>query len=309
MARIVITDCDFGSGDIEAEILGDTVDLAVFQAKTADDVIAAGQGARGLFVQWARIDATILDALPDLRAIVRYGIGLDNIDLDAARERGIAVSNVDDYCIDEVATHAASAIVAASRRLWEYDRAVRAGGWAPSLAPAPLPPEKDPVGIVGLGRIGREVAERVRAWGHPVYYWDPVLPADAGMDGAERIDTLVELAETVTHLTLHVPLLDQTRGLIDATVLAALGGEGHLVNVSRGPLVDEPALLAALDSGAIARASLDVLVEEPPAVGSISRRIAEHERVLVTPHMAYLSTKALLTLREHAATRMLELIR
>lgn len=309
MALISITDCDFGDGDIEATILGDDFDVVKFQATTAQEVIAAGQGAQGLFVQWARVDEEVLSALPDLKAIVRYGIGLDNIDLDAARRNRVAVTNVDDYCIDEVATHAASAIVAGSRRLWEFGRGVQEGRWSPNLAPAPFPPEDDPVGIVGMGRIGRGVADRVRAWGHPVHYWDPLLPAETHLKGAVRAESLVQLAKSVNHLSLHVPLLAETLGLVGAEVLAALGSGGHLVNVSRGPLVDEIALLAALDNGTIARATLDVLVNEPPGEGSTSRRIAEHTQVLATPHMAYLSTKALLTLRRHAALRMLELVR
>lgn len=117
MDRIPVTDCDFGDGSIEAKLLGQDFDLSLHQAKTPNEIIAAGERAVGLFVEWAPIDASILDALPSVRAIARYGIGLDNIDLVAARERGVAVSNVDDYCVDEVALHAASCVFAANRRL------------------------------------------------------------------------------------------------------------------------------------------------------------------------------------------------
>ena len=308
MARIAITDCDFGDGEIEAMLLGEDFDLSVHQAKTRDEVIAAGEGAVGLFVQWARIDATVLDALPSVRAIVRYGIGLDNIDLEAARARGVSVSNVDDYCIDEVALHAAGCVVAANRRFWEFDRAIRDGGWAPGLAPTPKPPEQDPVGVVGMGRIGRVVARLLGDWGYPVFFWDPVL-SDADLpSGVTRVASLTELAQIVNHLTLHVPLLDSTRHIVGEEILNLLGRDGHLINVSRGGLVDEESLLSALDEGALGGASLDVLAEEPPPSGSISSRLTQHPRVMVTPHVAYLSTKAIHTLRVHAAKKMLELL-
>lgn len=309
MTRIAITDCDFGDGDIEASVLGDRFEVVKFQAANAQEVIAASHDAEGLFVQWARIDETVLRELPSLRAIVRYGIGLDNIDLVAANNYGVAVSNVDDYCIDEVANHAASKIVAGSRRLWEFGRGVRENRWAPSIASSPVPPQDDAVGIAGMGRIGRAVATRVAAWGYPAYFWDPLLPHDFQVDGVTRVFSLVELAERVNHLSLHVPLLEETVGLVNREVLGALGPEGHLINVSRGPLVDEVALLEALDGGTIARASLDVFVDEPPGEGSTSWKISQHQQVLATPHVAYLSTEALRTLRRKAASRMLELVR
>jgi D-3-phosphoglycerate dehydrogenase len=308
VARIAITDCDFGDGEIETMLLGEDFEVSLHQAKTRDEVIAAGEGAVGLFVQWARIDSEVLDALPSVKAIVRYGIGLDNIDLEAARARGVSVSNVDDYCINEVALHAASCVVAANRGLWQFDRAVRDGGWAPGLAPTPRPPHEDPVGVVGMGRIGRVVARLLSDWGYPIYFWDPVL-GDADIpSGAHRVSSLAELAHIVNHLTLHVPLLDSTRHIVGEDVLNLLGGDGHLINVSRGGLVDEESLLKALEQGALGGASLDVLAEEPPPSGSSSSRLAQHPRVLVTPHVAYLSTEALQTLRVHAAKRMLELL-
>jgi D-3-phosphoglycerate dehydrogenase len=308
VARIAITDCDFGDGEIEAMLLGQEFDLSKHQAKTHDEVVAAGEGAVGLFVQWARIDASILDALPSVRAIVRYGIGLDNIDMVAARERGVSVSNVDDYCIDEVALHAASCVVAANRRLWEFDRGIRDGGWAPGLAPTPRPPAEDPVGVVGMGRIGRVVSRLLGDWGYPVHFWDPVLDDAESPDGGIRVESLTELAHIANHLTLHVPLLDSTRHIVGEEVLNLLGRDGHLINVSRGGLVHEESLLKALEEGTLGRASLDVLAEEPPPRDSVSWRIAQHPRVMATPHVAYLSTKALDTLRAHAANRMLELL-
>jgi D-3-phosphoglycerate dehydrogenase len=302
--RIVITDCDFGAGEIEREELGDGFDVVVADARDEDGVLEAGQDAEGLLVQYAPISARVLAGLPGLRAVVRYGIGLDTVDLAAADRHGVVVHNVDDYCIDEVADHTAAFISAAARRILLYDRAVRAGTWGLDSAPPPLPPAEDPVGVVGFGRIGRAVAARLRAAGHPVLVWDPYVDGDASGDSLVFLSTLEELARRVNHLTLHCPLTAETRHLVDEAVLTALGGDGHLVNTGRGGLVDERALLAALDSGRLGQASLDVLSSEPP--GGDGASLVHHPRVVATPHVAYLSTASLPRLRRRAAQRLAE---
>jgi D-3-phosphoglycerate dehydrogenase / 2-oxoglutarate reductase len=295
---VVITDSNFGSDDVEREVLGDAFLLRKEQAVTEDDVVAVSTDAQGLLVQWAPITAEVLDHLPRVRAIVRYGIGLDNVDLAAAEQRGIVVRNVDDYCIDEVATHAVSMIGAVNRRLADYDRGVKSGDWRPDVAADPPPVEADPVGIVGLGRIGQAVATRLKALGHPVFAWDPYLGPD-GFDGVQRKDALVELATAVNHLTLHAPATPETEGMVSADVLDALGPRGHLVNTSRGAAVDEPALLDALDRGTVGWASLDVFTSEPPT--GIAARLAGHPRVFATPHVAYRSLVSVSRLRRSAA--------
>lgn len=301
MRRIVITDTNLGDGSHERAELGDQYEVTVADVLTEDGVIAAAADADGLLVQWAPITDRVLAALPSLQAIVRYGIGLDNIDVDAARRRGVAVSNVDDYCIAEVADHAAAAIYAHNRRLTVAARRVAENGWSTDGIAPPLPPGSDPVGIAGFGRIGRAVAERVSVLGFPIHVWDPFLSEVP--DGVTRHDTLAALGTAVHHLTLHMP---STAGVISAEVLAALGAEGHLVNTARGALVDEPALLAALDDGTLGFASLDVLVTEPPT--GVSRQLADHSRVLVNPHIAYLSTESLPQLRIRAASRLATLL-
>lgn len=295
---VVITDSNFGSDDIEREVLGDAVLVRAAQARSEDEVVAAAQGAEALLVQWAPITAGVLERLPSVRVVVRYGIGLDNVDLDAAARRGVVVRNVDDYCIEEVAGHAIGLIGAVNRRLFDYDRGVKSGAWRPDLAPDPPPVERDPVGVVGLGRIGREVARLAQALGHPVYAWDPYLsPAD--FDGATPHGSLVELALAVNHLTIHAPATPETDGMVDAAVVEALGPLGHLVNTSRGASVDEPALLHALDAGTLGWASLDVFTSEPPA--GVAAKIAAHPRVIATPHVAYRSLVSVAKLRRSAA--------
>jgi D-3-phosphoglycerate dehydrogenase len=299
-AKVVIADTNLGDGSIEREVLTPDLELEIADVKTEDEVIAVAGDADGLLVQWAPITDKVLAALPTLKVVVRYGIGLDNIDLEAAAARGVAVHNVDDYCLDEVADHSVASIYAHNRRLGLAGRQVVEEGWSLAGIPQPLPPGKDPVGIAGFGRIGREAAARVAALGFPVHVWDPFI--DRFPRDVTPHDELTDLAGAVNHLTLHVPLTAETEGLVDRTVLAALGADGHLVNTARGGLVAEDDLLAALEAGTLGFASLDVLSSEPPT--GIAAEISTHRRVLATPHMAYLSTESLPLLQRRAAEIM-----
>lgn len=304
-ARVVITDC-VGypePGGIESVELGEGVELVVGSATTEEEVLEVAAGADGLLVNMAPITAGVLEGLPRLRALVRYGVGMDNVDVEAAARCGVVALNVPDYCIDEVAHHAVAMISAVARRLVPFSAGVRGGAWSPTLAAPPLPAGADPVGIVGLGRIGRRTATLAAVLGHPVYAFDPYL-GDRAFDGVRRVDSLVELAAAVNHLSLHVPLSDETRGMVAAPVLAALGPAGHLVNTARGGVVDQAALLSSLDAGSLGWASLDVLPSEPPA--GLSGALVAHPRVTATPHIAYLSTASFPRLRRLAARRLHE---
>lgn len=297
--RVVITDSDFGDDAIEREVLGDLAEVVTLQARTEEAVIEGCAGAEALLVQWAPITDRVLEALPGMRIVVRYGIGLDNIDLDAAAARGVEVRNVDDYCIDEVASHAVAAIAAANRRLPAYDRATKAQLWGPAVAPMPLAPSEDPVGIAGYGRIGRQVAARLASAGHPIVVWDAFAEERARADGHAIAADIVALAHAVNHLTLHIPATAETHGIVGDEVLAALGAAGHVVNTARGALVDEPAMLRWLDANPDALASLDVFATEPPT--DVSRALCAHAGVAASPHVAYLSTGSLPRLRRTAA--------
>jgi len=306
MRHVTITDCDFGDGEIEREVLGGGFHVSgPHQARTADDVVSVGAGADALLVQWAPITKEVLDALPDLTIIVRYGIGLDNIDLDAAEHCGVVVRNVDDYCLDEVAAHAIAFIASRTRRLAELNALVRSGEWGAQLGrDAPGNPGDETIGVVGLGRIGQRVAKQSQSLGFRVLGWD--ANSEVAVEGVELAGSLLELAKRSDHLSLHIPLTDATRGIVDGRVMRALGPRGHLVNTGRGALIDEDALLDALDDGSLGWASLDVLVAEPPVLGSSGWNLTRFDRCTVTPHVAYQSASALGKLRRGAADRVLE---
>lgn len=297
--RIVQTDSNLGNCDIERDILADH-DLVVADVATDGELIAACRKADGILVQSRTISADLLDAVPSIRVVVRYGIGLDNIDLKACHARGVTARNVADYCLDEVADHAVACIYGYNRRLTVASRSTAVVGFTTAGFTAPVPPSLDPVGIAGFGRIGRAVAKRLCALNFPVHFWDPYVSDTPA--GTHQHDSLVGLATAVRHLTLHMPATDDTQGIVSDTVLRAVGPSGHLVNTGRGALVDEEALWTALEDQALGFASLDVFASEPP-VGR-SAQLADHSRVLATPHMAYLSTVSLPTLKRRAAEIM-----
>jgi D-3-phosphoglycerate dehydrogenase len=233
------------------------------------------------------------------RAIVRYGIGVDNVDLAAARERGIPVCNVPDYCIDEVADHTLAFILALIRQVVPQSRLVHDGEWRIAAPPAAFRTLAGMTcGVVGFGRIGRGVVRRLVAFGGRVLVSDPLAAADAiAAAGAHAVPLDRLLAESDL-VTLHCPSLPETRGLLNAATLAAARPGLLVVNLSRGDLVDADALVAALDSGHVAGAALDVFAPEPIPAG---HPILGRAHVILAPHVASVSAAAVHRLRTTAA--------
>lgn len=305
--HIVVTDCDLPGTAIEDALRTAGLRAERSASPTLDGLLAAGGGdAEGLVVQWMPITAEIMDRLPRLRVISRVGIGYDMIDVDAAAARGIAVANTPSYCIEEVAAHTIAMIMSQARGLPAYDRAVRAGTWtAVDARPLAVRPSRTTVSVLGFGRIGRVVASGCRALGFRVLVADPFAAADAvRAAGCEPvgIDEAVAAADI---LTLHVPLTDETRHLIDADALASMRQGAVVVNTCRGPLVDEAALAASLRSGHLGGAALDVFDGEPLAADSPLRDL---DTVLLTPHAAWFSPQALDDLPVHAADNVIRFL-
>jgi D-3-phosphoglycerate dehydrogenase len=253
-----------------------------------------------------RFTRAVLGALPELRGIVRSGIGVDSIDLRAAAEMGKIVCNVPDYCLDEVSTHAVTLILALNRHVLACDRIVREGGWSfDALRPLQSPPDQT-AGIVGLGQIGRRVARKLGVFGFRLLGYDPyVAPAQVAELGVRCVDLDVLLAES-DYITLHSPLTPETRHMIGAAQLARMKPTAYLVNTARGALVDEVALATALEAGTIRGAALDVLEQEPPGRDS---PLLRHPRVVLTPHVAWYTERAEHELRRKSveeAIRILE---
>ena len=233
-----------------------------------------------------RFTPEVIAALPRCRLIARYGVGVDNIDLAAATAHGIVVANAPTYCVAEVADHTAGLILALTRGIPWLDRQVRAGDWLSVRKDDPQVPRisRSTLGIVGIGKIGRRVAQRMAGFGCRILAHDPYLSDDEiRARGAEPVASLADLLREADVLTLHVPLTDETRQLIDAAALAQLKPSAVLINTSRGGVVDEAALIEALRAERLRGAALDVLAPEPPAPDHPLLTF-DPRRVILTPH-------------------------
>ncbi len=288
--RITIVDSDNETFDEEEHVtarLG--IELTRAQASDEQQVIAAAQGAEGILVQYAPITAAVLDALPGLRAIGRYGVGVDTVDVEAATVRGIAVCNVPDYGVQDVSDHAIALTMSVVRGTVQLDRLVRAGEYG-LLPVKPLHRVSAlRFGAVGLGRIGAATAVKARALGFTVVGSDPQLQVGARTaDDIEVVDFETVLA-TCDVVSLHVPLLPSTHHLIDDAALARMKDGAVLINTCRGAVVDTDAVARALRSGRLKGAGLDVFEQEPLPLDS---PLLDCPSAVLTPHASWYSEES-----------------
>jgi D-3-phosphoglycerate dehydrogenase / 2-oxoglutarate reductase len=297
--KVVLTDQVFPSTDVERKILTDIgAELVVLDDPSVESIRTHARDAVALLNTYSPIDRTTLEHLEKCKVIARYGIGVDNIDLEAARERDIVVTNVPDYCVDEVADHTMSLLLAVARKIVIGHAHTMGGGWGID----PLRPihrlRGQTLGLIGFGNIARAVAARARSFGLIVQTYDPYVDGEVVQEaGVERASTLEELLESSDFVSVHVPLLDETRGLIGAETLERMRPGAVLLNTSRGPVVDVDEALGALRSGRLGGAGLDVFPTEPPDHGSFQGI----DSLVVTPHAAFYSDEAIVESQTKAA--------
>ncbi|TCT02322.1 C-terminal binding protein [Paralcaligenes ureilyticus] len=301
--KVLITDYDFPDLDLEQDLYRAAgVEVVVAQCRSEADVIAASEGCQGLLVQYAPVNARVFAARPEIRIVSRFGAGFDTINLADAEEHGVWVGNSPDYGVGEVATHALAMTLSLLRHIAFYDRDVKAGKWHFTSAGKMRRVGDMTIGILGLGRIGKRMAHISRNSFKRVIACDPHIIDGDFPAYVERV-SMDELFSQSDAISVHVPLNDETRGLVNARALGLMPQGGVLVNTARGPVVDIDALLAALDSGRLDGAALDVLPIEPPAIDA---RIVQHPRVLLTPHAAFYSVVAEKELRRKAAQNLID---
>jgi D-3-phosphoglycerate dehydrogenase len=300
--KVVITDHRFPNVNQERKILaGIGAELVEGQAKTEEEIIQMAKDAHGILNARSKITPRVIDALQQCRIIVRYGIGVDTIDIPAATRKGIMVSNVPDYCIDEVSDHALVLILCLARKVVFTVRRVAAQEWSITNLRPLRRLAGQTVGVVGYGRIGRTLARKVKCLGFQPIAYDPLIKGeDIQKDGVQPV-SLENLLRESDFISLHAPLIDSTRGMIGKEQFGLMKPTACLVNVSRGPLIDEGALIRALQEKRIAGAGLDVLVEEPP---DFSNPLLKMENVIVTSHTAWYSEEAVVELQQKAAQRI-----
>jgi len=267
--KVVITDHRFPNVDTERKVLSKVdAEVIVSEAKNDEELMELVKDADGILNARLKIKPKVIEAMERCKVIVRYGIGVDTIDIKSATKKGIMVCNVPDYCIDEVANHALTLILCLGRKIMLSSRQVLAGEWSiTSLKPLRRFTEQT-IGIVGFGRIGRNLV------------------------------SLERLMRESDYVSLHAPLVPGNMGMIGKKQLDMMKKEAYLINVSRGPLIDEAALVEALKNNKIAGAGLDVLVDEPP---NRDNPLLKLDNVLITPHSAWYSDEAIAELQLKAA--------
>jgi phosphoglycerate dehydrogenase-like enzyme len=306
--------------EIEQNVFGDSAEVIAPCAKDAAEIDDATWGRADAVLAWHDLQypRAVIGKLVRCKVIVRVGVGTDNVDLAAAGERGIAVCNVPDYGTCDVADHALALTLALSRGLPAFSELVRqsAEHWHWNAAGRLRRLTSATMGIIGLGRIGSAVALRAKAFGMRVVFHDPYVPDGKDKSLAvERCDRLEDLLERADVVSLHTPLTDETRGMAGRGFFARLADGALLVNTARGPIVDLDALEAALRSGRLRGAGLDVLAEEPPPAGHpliAAWRAREPwiaHRLIVTPHAAFYCDEAWQEMRHKAAVEALRVLR
>jgi D-3-phosphoglycerate dehydrogenase len=302
--RLVVTDQAFGNTRHEqAAARAGGAEFAEYQCRTEDETLEAVRGAQAVLNNFAPMTERVMQAMAPGAVIVRYGVGVDNVDLVAAKALGVRVCNVPDYGVEEVADHAAAMTLALARKLDSYGAGIRDGHWAiKQMVGGVRSLRETTVGLIGLGRIARAYATRMAAFGCRVVGVDPYVSDDqaraAGIEPLSQ-EAVIDGAHV---LSLHVPLTPGTRHLIDAARLARMPEGAILINCSRGGLVDETALAAALVSGHLAGAGLDVFETEPLPVTS-PLRSAPH--LLLSPHAAFFSDASVQLLQRLASEEAL----
>src|SRR5256884_4246507 len=298
MPRVLFSDYEYPDLDLERKLFeGAGTELVAAQCRTESDVIEAAAGCAGILLQYAPITERVLAALPQLGIVSRIGVGVDTVDTAACARHGVWVANSPDYGVGEVATHALSLALALIRNVVGFNRDVNAGKWHYLSSGRLRRASEMTLGIVGLGRIGKRMAHISRNTFKRVIACDPYLIDGDFPAYVERAD-LGALFEASDVVSLHTPLNDETRGMIDERVLRRMRPGSFLVNTARGAVVAIEHLLDALDSGILAGAGLDVLPVEPPAPES---RLLGHPKVILTPHVAYFSAQSEIELRRKAA--------
>lgn len=295
--KVVLTDYVWESVDVERKILGADVELVPLQTKKPEEFIAEATDCVALLNTYAGpITVDVMAKMPKCKIIARYGIGVDTIDLEAATAAGIIVTNNPSYCIEEVAEHTMALLLSAARKITFYDRQVRAGTWA-------VPPGKpmyrlagSTLGLVGFGNISRAVAVRAAAFGMKVLYSDPFVKQGQFDVPGTKIE-LNDLLKQSDYVSLHAPLMPQTRKMMNDETLGLMKPKAVLINCGRGPLIDTDALVRALDAKKIAGCAVDTTDPEPlPNPHPLRNR----ENVIINPHAAWYSEQAMVGLQEGA---------
>ena len=304
---VAVTDHLFPSMDDEERMFREMdTELVIGQCKAEDDVIALCRNADAILNTYARMTPKVIESLERCRVIVRFGIGYDNVDVDAATRCGIMVANTTEYCIDEVADQAMAMLLACARGLFPAGRIARDGTWDLAKMPVLRRLRGQTLGLVGIGQIGKAVTARAHGFGLKVLASDPYVDEDAARESGAEIVDLDTLLAASDYVSVHVPLMPATEGMMNAGVFAKMKPTAFLINVARGRIVNQADLVSAVQRGDIAGAGLDVLEREPPEAGDA---VTDLDNVILTPHSAWLSEEARADMRRRAVGQVVSVLK
>ena len=296
--KIVITDCSWGTIDVETKYLPQEATVEGYQLKSEEEVIALCRDADAILAEYAPLSEKVLKQLKKCKIISNSSIGVDNIDVKAATELGIAVANVPGYCAYEVAEHTMALILASCRNIVRYNKAIKEGNaWDIDSAPPMKRMKGQVLGLIGFGNIAQNVAVRAKSFGLKVIAYSSVPKELTNSLGVESVD-LEQLLRDSDIISSHVPLSEKTIGFFNKKVFLKMKKKPLFVNTARGRVVNEDDLIEALEKGYISGAALDVLESEPP---SDKNKLLTMENVILTPHAGFYSEEALEEVRRRSA--------
>lgn len=304
--KVVLTDYEYKSVETERGIIeGAGHTLYTFQKKTEEELLSVVKDADAVITQYADINERVIAAMERCRVIVRYGIGFNNVDVDAAAKKGIYVCNVPDYGVEEVSDHAVMLMLALAKKLPVYSHAVKNGDWGYTSV---IPLRRfctSTVGLIGFGRIPQLVAKKLSGWGVRLLAYDPWGSPDAAAALNTTLTDLETIWREADFISVHCPLTKDTQGMIDLAAMKKMKNTAFLINTARGGVIREDDLLTALQTGQIAGAGLDVFEKEP-----LDRDdpLLNLPQVLVTPHSAWYSETAIAALQQKAAEEVVNVL-
>ena len=302
--KVVITDCDHPSVEIERKVLSEIdPEFLLVHCNTEDGVIEAAKDADGIINQYAPITRRVIESLKKCKVIARYGVGVDNIDVEAATEHKIIVANVPDYCVDEVSTHAIALILACARGITLLDNKIREKRWDFTLAKPLFRTKGKTLGLFGLGRIARAVAQKASGFAFKLIAYDPYV---SKVNREIKLVKFSQLLSDSDFISIHSPLTDETRHSFGKNELKNMKKTAYLINTARGPIVDEEALYQALKKRWIAGAALDVMEKEPP---DWENSLLKLDNLIVTPPISFYSEESYVELKTKAAQAVLSVLK
>ncbi|PWW29493.1 D-3-phosphoglycerate dehydrogenase [Cytobacillus oceanisediminis] len=307
--KVLLTDYEFENLKYEEAVFAESgldIEFIKAQCKTEEEVLEQAKHADAILNQYAPISRRVIESLENTKVISRYGVGVNTIDLDAANAKGITVANVPDYGMEEVSNHALALLLSWARKVTLLNNEVKKGKWDFKACVPIHRFNEQTVGVLGFGRIPRRFIEKVKPLGFKTAAYDPFVSAeDMAAAGVQKME-LDEIIREADYLSVHVPLIKDTFHMLNEERFRQMKKNAVIINTARGPIIDEKALIAALEEGIIAGAALDVTEEEPISIDS---PLLHMDNVIITPHSAWYSEEAMVELRQKAAKNIVQVLK